>query len=484
MSPVDRRTFIKSAAAGAGLLAAGAPAARATGLVNLALPSLGLEHVNPKTPIDHVVVVMMENRSVDHYLGWYGAQNLGFNGVQVRTYVDSDEELYTTTHWGTGSEREDFAGCGFLDPGHGHAAGKVQAEQHGTGEPAGFMKDGSGNDKFALSYYNPEDIPVTAALTRQFTTFDNYFCSWLGSTYPNREYMHSGQSGGIDNNDFPPERAGENPAWLTGFDWPTIWTALDEKGVTWKYYYSNLPVIALWGARHLKGARHISEYYADCAAGTLPQVAFVDPFFVAPEGLANDDHPHADIRLGQLFLSDVTRSFMESAHWHHGAMFITYDEWGGFWDHVAPPAVADPRSGHQFAFGQLGFRVPTQLVSPYAAGGRVDDRLYDHTSILKFIETNWGLKTMADWDPGTRDPGSRNIENAFGTFAYNGESRDLFLNAPAYEAPAAANVPCEGHDTPVSDLFALVENGWMETYGYRTDFPFADAYRTTLPILR
>lgn len=496
MSPIDRRSFIKTAAASAGLLAAGsARGARADGLVNLTLPSLGLGLAHTSTPIKHVVVVMMENRSVDHYLGWYGAESKGaFNGVQARTYLDGEGAATPTDHWGAGSEREDFSGCGYLDPGHGHSHGVVQARNTDgggeTGEPDGWLKDGADNDAFALSYYQPEDIPVTAALTRQFTTFDNYFCSWLGSTYPNREYMHSGQSGGITNNDFPPERANENPMWATGFDWPTIWSALDVKGVSWKYYYSNLPVIALWGPRHAKGARHVSEYYADCAAGTLPEVAFIDPFFVGPEGLANDDHPHADIRLGQMFISDVTRSFMESTAWDTGALFITYDEWGGFWDHVTPPTVDDPRALDPVGeFGKLGFRVPTQLISPYAAKGgdkhRVDSGLYDHTSILKFIETNWLLKPMAQWDHGTRDPGDRNIVNAFGTFRYDDKAGGQFLDTtPAYMAPPAARVPCAGHEIPVSDLFRLVENGWMETYGFRTDFPFADAYRSTLPILQ
>lgn len=489
MSPVDRRTFIKSAAASAGLLAAGQSAARADGFVNLALPNPGQTYVSPKSPIDHVVVVMMENRSVDHYLGWYGAETGGeFNGVQDRTYLPSAGDPVPTSHWGGAGG--DYKGCGYLDPGHGHSHGVVQAKDHDAGglpgEPDGFLKKGSGNDRYALSYYQATDIPVTAALTRQFTTFDRYFCSWLGSTYPNREYMHSAQSGGVTDNSFPPELIGDHPEWAAGFDWPTIWSMLDAKGVTWKYYYSNLPVIALWGPRHAKGARHVSEYYADCAAGTLPQVAFVDPFFVAPDGMANDDHPHADIRLGQMFLSDITRSFMESAHWHDGALFITYDEWGGFWDHVAPPVVADPRAADPVGeFGKLGFRVPTHVISPYTAGGRVDHGTYDHTSILKFIETNWGLPTMASWSTGTRDPGQRNIGKAFRKFKhFDADARDELLGQPAYEAPAAANVPCEGHDTPVSDLFALVENGWMATHGFRTDFPFADAYRSTLPILR
>jgi phospholipase C len=425
---------------------------------------------------------------VDHYLGWYHDENKRFDATQDRTYLDASGAERSTEDWGAAG-RADFKGCDFTDPGHGHGAGVEQARSTDAGgrpgEPDGFLKEGSGNDEFALACYQPDDIPVTAALTRQFTTFDRYFCSWLGSTYPNREYMHSAQTGGVTNNDFPPERYATEPQWIAGFDWPTIWSALEAKGVTWAYYYSNLPVIALWGARHAKNARHVSTYYADCAAGTLPQVAFIDPFFVAPDGLANDDHPHADIRLGQMFLSDVTRAFMESKHWHDGALFVTYDEWGGFWDHVAPPTVADPRAADPVGeFGKLGFRVPTQLISPFAAGGRVDSGVYDHTSILKFIETNWGLLPMGSWDPGTRDPGDRNIVKAFGRFAYDGEAGERFLDAPAYEAPAAANMPCGSHETPVADLFRLVENGWMATHGFRTDFPFADAYRTAVPLLR
>ncbi len=215
MAPVDRRTFIKSAAAGAGLLAGGrALPAQADEAVNLVLPNLGQTHVNPRTPIDHVVVVMMENRSVDHYLGWYKQENKRFDATQERSYLDDAGQAVPTQDWGAAG-RQDFAGCGYTDPGHGHKHGVVQAMNTDaggrSGEPDGFLKEGSGNDEFALAYYQPTDIPVTAALTRQFTTFDRYFCSWMGSTYPNREYMHSAQSGGITNNDFPPQRAQTNP---------------------------------------------------------------------------------------------------------------------------------------------------------------------------------------------------------------------------------------------------------------------------------
>ena len=117
-------------------------------------------------------------------------------------------------------------------------------------------------------------------------------------------------------------------------------TLLDRAGVTWAWYFSNLPEIAFWGPRHLKGLRHISEYYADAAAGLLPQVSFIDPFYIGPQGLANDDHPHADLRLGQEFISDVAGAFVESPDYRSGALFITYDEWGGFWDHVQPAEAA------------------------------------------------------------------------------------------------------------------------------------------------
>ena len=131
----------------------------------------------------------------------------------------------------------------------------------------------------------------------------------LGPTQPNRFYLHSAQSGGRKNNDLPPQLADEHPEWIHGFDWPTIWGACKAAGVSATYYYSNLPQIAFWGERHLEHARPIAEYYAAAAAGTLPQVSFIDPWFIGPEGLANDDHPHADIRLGQAFISDVVEAF-------------------------------------------------------------------------------------------------------------------------------------------------------------------------------
>ena len=440
---LDRRGFLKGAAAGVGLAALGS---RADAFVNITTSPTA-------TPgIDTVVVVMMENRSVDHFFGWVPDVVPGFNATQDKVYSG-----VATNHWGAGG-KGDYAGCGYKDPAHGWDTGRAQKKE-------GFLGPNAGNDEFAVSYYEAADLPVYEQLVREFTTFDRYFCSIMASTYPNRYYMHSAQSGGMKNNDFPPQ-AGK----MTGWEWPTIWDLLERAGVSWGYYFSNLPAIGLWGPRYAHNARHISHYYEDALLGRLPAVSFVDPFFTA-EGLANDDHPHADIRLGQEFVSGVVTSFIGSPQWERGALFINYDEWGGFWDHVTPPKVSDPRGSQ--GFGQLGFRTPTLLISPYARGPRVDSGLYDHTSILRFIETNWNLGRLSDLDPNARTH-DRNIGAAFDFTRFDPE---VDVDALTYMAPAEARIPCaaRGHTAPASDLYALAENGWLEAMGYRLDWAFGDS---------
>ncbi len=333
---MQRRTFLKGAAAGLGIASAARPT-RAAGLNSL-LALLGVESKPARTPVKNLVVVMMENRSVDHMLGWYGAENPAFDAKQVASFPDlrlgPNGPMVATQNWGQAG-RGNHHGRGFSDPSHGWSGGRY--ERNG-GACDGWLDPRTGNDEFTLSYYDAADVPVWAQLTRNYQSYDRWFCSVLGPTQPNRFYLHSGQSGGQKNNALPPELAADHPEWTYGWDWPTIWTLLDNAGISCAYYFSNLPEVLYWGHRHLKHARHISEYYAAAAAGQLPQVSFIDPWFIAPEGLANDDHPHADIRLGQAFLSDVTESFVKSKQYRSGALVITYDEWGGFWDHVNPPA--------------------------------------------------------------------------------------------------------------------------------------------------
>ncbi|HEX4903015.1 MAG TPA: alkaline phosphatase family protein [Acidimicrobiales bacterium] len=520
---LSRRTFLKTALAGAGATALGG-AAHASELVNLALPA-PLGGAAPKFPnIQHVVVVMMENRSTDHYLGWWGDRE------DVRFDASTSHPTRPTFDFGARGE-QNWSGHPYIDPGHSHGTGRRQVlDSDGDGVPDGWSvtedgsdRPGTSTDRYASSFYTDADLPVIARLVEDFTSFDRYFTSWMGSTYPNRYYMHSAQAHGITNNDFPPQRIGENPVWALGWDWPTLWDQLTAAGVTWSYYFSNLPVIALWGPRYLANARPITDYYADCAAGTLPQVTFVDPFFVAPEGVSNDDHPHADIRLGQEFYSDVVTAFLGSPSWHKGAMFINYDEWGGFWDHVTPPAVGtanDPLATYGPSvdyrqegawttdptpdFGLHGFRTPAFLLSPYArntganpapsAGGpgkgrgrggkapeptrdrTVSDAL-DHTSILAFIAENWGLPQTSAWQPGFSRTSLGTMRTAFDpSIADPDDPGDPEVDVAAYAYTAPLEARTAALPIPESSVSALWSQAdWIESMGYVVNTRFADA---------
>ena len=414
---MQRREFLKRAGllGGAAAAAAFLPGCRQlfpTGFD----PGRGILDGAPSdAPIDHVVVVMMENRSFDHWLGWladdqayldagrsrYGA-SFTVDGLQQQSFVGPGGVMVPTGHMPSQPDQPNpFQGCGHPDPGHGWNSGRAQRD-------GGFLAPGSNNDTYALGYYLADEIPFTSRLAKEFTTFDAYHCSVLGPTYPNREYLHAAQSGGNKTNYLPIAEG--------GFDWPTIWDKLEAAGVPCRYYASDLPVTALWGNRLTRFQRALPDYYDDCANGTLPNVVMVDPTFLGAN--QNDDHPHADIRGGQRFLREVFQAFYESPHWDSGVFIITYDEWGGFFDHVAPPTFADHRwsSNDQDNFQQAGFRVPTVMASPFALRGFVDHRQYEHTAILRFLEwrflgapaEGWGSDTDT-WYLTTRDRWSANI---------------------------------------------------------------------------
>jgi phospholipase C len=212
--------------------------------------------------------------------------------------------------------------------------------------------------------------------------------------------------------------------------WPdtTIFAALAAAGVSNRYFYSDIPVSALWGVPGLARSGQVQEYYERCATGTLPSVSFVDPSFAGEEeGTSGDEHPHGDVRIGQAFMSDVVRAFMEGPQWKRGALFIVYDEWGGFFDHVRPPRVPDVRSNANVAedFGQMGMRIPAVLVSPYAKRGHVDHNIYGFESILKLIRYRYGLAPLT-----TRDQYAKNIARSFD-----------FESKPNYEVPSLPDPP-------------------------------------------
>ena len=337
-----------------------------------------------EAPIDHVVVLMMENRSFDHYLGWLGTDDdyleagrrrygadFRVDGVQSQSFPNPRGELVDTFHLTTSGIGNPYRGCGFADPAHGWGASRAARD-------GGFLDPETENDRFALGYYNAADLPIHERMVRRFTTFDRYFSSLLGPTQPNREYFHAAQSGGHKNNYLP--------ILELGFNWRTIWDNLRDVGVSVRNYYADLPAILLWGQRMEPIMRPIDQYFTDAARGDLPSVTFLEPPY-SPWWQA-DDHPWSDMRNGQRFIRDCFRAFVESEHWERGLFVLTYDEGGGFFDHVTPPVLPDNRASvvDSENFGQAGFRVPTILASPYAKRGYVDHRVYDHTSITRFLE--------------------------------------------------------------------------------------------------
>jgi phospholipase C len=347
--------------------------------------------------IDHFVVVMMENRSFDHYFGWLD----GADGDQDQTFLDPNGKPVKTRHAST--LEAEFQGCAHPDPGHGWDSGRAQLR-------GGFLAEGSGNDEFALSYYNEGELEFIHAAAKEFTVYDRFFCSLMCSTWPNRYYMWSAQSGGRTNNDPPVDTVGNQ--------WETIFDRAISRGLTANYYNSDLPFSAAWGTRGVSWTRPLAEYYADCAMGTLPSISFVDPPFRdggGADGLSADEHPLGDVRLGQAWMADVVNAFVQSPNYQRGALFIVYDEWGGFFDHVKPPSVRDDRQSSKLDedFGQMGFRIPAVAVSPYTRRRRGRKTRVAHDtlgfeSILSLISHRFALGAL-----NTRHQYARNIGKTF-----------------------------------------------------------------------
>src|SRR5690242_8244633 len=273
---VSRRDFIRQttgAAAGlalAGLLPNLAPAASR----NKSLPKPG------DSGIEHVVVVMMENRSFDHFLGWLP----GADGKQAGLrYRDRYGVVHPTHHLTA------FDTCGFEDPDHSYEGGRIELN---GGKCDGWLRAGL-NDAASIGYFVKDDLSFYGPAATDWTTCDRYFSAVMAETYPNRFYMHAAQTDRLHNN--------TDQSTLR-----TIWDRLANKGLSGKYYFSDIAFTLLWYGKHQDISFPFANFLLDCASGQLPAVSFVDPRFEdEASGTSNDDHPHADIRAGEAFLNQV-----------------------------------------------------------------------------------------------------------------------------------------------------------------------------------
>jgi phospholipase C len=354
---------------------------------------------------------MQENRSFDHYFfklrdhGHPDAEvapadwtNPGVDGKPVAPYRDAQYCLVDLAHSWNAAHKE---------WNEGKMDGFVIANDHTNSIPA-HGSDEMVSGKRAMSYYEPEDIPFMYWAADNYAIADHYHCSVLTSTWTNRMYLYAATSFGRISNDFP-----DTGTALTLFD------ELQMRRVSWKVYATNNPPSAMFIKQFLAYQEHhyvdIGEYYTDLKNGTLPQVVFLDGSngdaapFVPDE---TDEHPPGDMQVGQAFLAQATKALMDSSVWKSSAIFITYDEHGGLWDHVPPPKACPPDSiAPQLKSGdapgdytRLGVRVPLVVISPWAKKGTIGHHVYDHTSITRFIEARFGLPAMSGRDANAEVP--------------------------------------------------------------------------------
>ncbi len=427
---LTRRTFLRLVGASTGAAITGSEF-----LAQVAANAAPALSPNGSGGVEHVVVLMMENRSFDHFLGWLP----GANGRSDLTYLSADGNVYPTYPLAP-----DFQGCGYGDPDHSWEGWLIQ---HNFGKMDGFLQrptaldlnpgvTAAASDTFPVGFYtnlNPDgtpkalpDLPVLGALAQNYTVLDHYFCSFAGETFPNRLYQHAA-------------RTDRDHNIVTISKLPTIWDQLspipNTKGIpTGGYFFRDLPFLALWrlkyypfwhlfapGDTDVLGIPVNTLSFIDTVAqGKLPNVSFVDPdFALADDGTGGDDHPKADIRRGERFIADTYHALARAGYLDNTVVVITFDEWGGFFDHIRPPQVIDdtnpatvdhtgnsttPTDGQLVPdYTQLGFRVPAIVVSNFARARVASAGPFEHTSTLKMIESTFGLHPLTARDTNAMD---------------------------------------------------------------------------------
>lgn len=363
---VPRRSVLQGIGAAAGLAACGDPGRGGRG------DTPGNPDARGAT-IDTIVICMMENRSFDHFFG-------SLSLLEGRTDVDGLlPGMSNPDH--DGNEYAPVSGrppCVWEDPTHSWDGSHKQFD---GGTNRGFVKahidsfGPYGDPVTPMGFLTRDDVPVSYALADRYALCQRWFSSLMTSTWPNRIHFHAATSMGERSNDLPPGGR---------YSCRTIWDQLAEAGVDWAYYWSDLPTLALFGnPDHAGHVFVIDQFYADAAAGALPPVVCVD----AAAGY-NDDHPPHHPLLGQLFLGSIYNALAASPHWGRCLFLVTYDEAGGFFDHVPPGTVPDDDAAD--GFDQLGFRVPAFAAGPFVKN-TVSDVQFDHSAALAFIQKRWGI---------------------------------------------------------------------------------------------
>ena len=401
-------------------------------------------------PISSVVVLMLENRSFDHMLGLRpGVRGLlAENGTIDPRYVNlaDPSKPGSKTYPAAGGapyavDPEDVYQSGkstYGGPSHSFPGATEQLSGSTNGPvpaPApmnGFVKSyidvlvhsahrptpSDAEIRLPMQAFGPGQLPVLWALADEFLVCDNWFSEVPGPTQPNRLFVHAGTSEGFTHN-----------VWDRAFNSTTIYDRLTSVGKDWAVFYFDMKDSDSFPAikRQVDKVLPFAKFFDRAKAGTLPAYSFLCPRYNdAPEGRANSQHAPADVRDGEDLIADVYEALRAGPKWEETLLVVTYDEHGGFYDHVSPGPAVPPDSftspteddkeqaakssrnkyllapDYKFAFDRYGLRVPTILVSPLVKKGAVDSTLYSHTSILATLHDLFGTQPLTARDRGAR----------------------------------------------------------------------------------
>jgi phospholipase C len=332
-------------------------------------------------PIDHIVVLMLENRSFDHMLGYltYKRDRHDIDGLP--------EEFAFNNRW----DGRDYSSYGiaadevrtYPDPCHTWDAIAIQLANGNQGFVESYARTSfaeghePSHDQLwqVMGHYDDTIVYAFDYLAKNFLVCDRWFSSLPSETQVNRMYALAGTSGGLKSDQFPPRL----------YDLRTVFEELGQHDVSWKAYshdISSLRFLKQFAASH-SAIDRMDKFYAAAQTGTLPAVSWIDPDFSAFGGAgdSSDDHAPADIRAGQELVARIYNALLQSPAWARTLFVVTYDEHGGFYDHVPPSSVPPPQDDH---IPQYGVRVPALIVSPLVEAG-VSHTVYDHTSIIRTI---------------------------------------------------------------------------------------------------
>ena len=382
---------------------------------------------NNRSPIEHVLVLMLENHSYDHILG-YLPNGLGLKGDEFNPINPADP----TSEHVLVSNKSDYITP--VDPAHDFVS--VEKEIYGengnivnpapmNGFVATHIAKADGNveiGKSIMECFAPDKIPALTTLAKEFCLCDHWFSAVPGPTWLNRFFVHSGTCDGMIT-----DTARHN------YKMNTIYDNLGKNGYSWNIYYNDIPqsIVLEHHWRDLGHYKHFEKYYEDLEKGTLATYSFIEPRFINfHQWKATDQHPPHDVRYGEYLIAEVYDTLRKSPYWEKSLLVILYDEHGGFYDHVPPPNSVPSPDGKKsrnpvFDFTRLGVRVPAILVSPYIEKGCVDSTVYEHSSIPATIKTMFNLPENLT----ARDKAANTVE------------KNLTRSTPRSDTPQTIPVP-------------------------------------------